>query len=60
MFESHAGCRNIKVMLNTDYRKLKIYISYTEVIYSGQWTRIFDSLLRQTAPIARYNFGLKR
>lgn len=42
MFENMLDHRNIKVMLNTDYREIKDYISYREVIYSGPVDEFFD------------------
>lgn len=42
MFENMLDHPQIKIMLNTDYREIKDYISYREVIYSGPVDEFFD------------------
>jgi UDP-galactopyranose mutase len=42
MFENMLDHKNIKVMLNTDYREVQSYIPYREMIYSGPVDEYFD------------------
>lgn len=42
MFENMLDHRNIKVMLNTDYREVAPFIPYKEMIYTGPVDEFFD------------------
>src|SRR5579859_1215372 len=43
MFERMLDHRNIKVMLNTDYREIRDMIPYRKMIYSGPIDEFFDT-----------------
>jgi UDP-galactopyranose mutase len=43
MFEKMLDHPNIKIMLNTDYREIEPYISYSEMIYTGPVDAFFDN-----------------
>lgn len=42
MFENMLKHKNIKIMLNTDYREIKDFIPYKEMIYTGPVDEFFD------------------
>jgi UDP-galactopyranose mutase len=42
MFENMLSHENIRILLNTDYRELKNYIPYKEMIYTGPVDEYFD------------------
>src|SRR5213078_3420086 len=42
MFENMLSHENISVLLNTDYRELKDYIPYQQMIYTGPIDEFFD------------------
>jgi UDP-galactopyranose mutase len=43
MFENMLDHPNIKIMLNTDYRDIKEFVPYKEMIYTGQVDEFFDN-----------------
>ncbi len=42
MFENMLSHENIQILLNTDYREIKNYIPYREMIYTGPVDEYFD------------------
>ncbi|MFN8455336.1 MAG: UDP-galactopyranose mutase [Anaerolineae bacterium] len=42
MFENILDHPNIKVMLNTDFKEIRDYVSYNEIIYTGPIDEFFD------------------
>ena len=49
MFENMLDHPNIKLMLNTDYRDVREFIPFKEMIYTGPIDEYFDYQFRQTA-----------
>jgi UDP-galactopyranose mutase len=43
MFENMLDHPNIKIMLNTDYRDIKEFVPYKEMIYTGPVDEFFDN-----------------
>ena len=49
MFENMLDHPNIKIMLNTDYRDVREFIPFREMIYTGPIDEFFDLPFRQAA-----------
>ncbi|MFN3322491.1 MAG: UDP-galactopyranose mutase [Bryobacteraceae bacterium] len=42
LFENLLDHKNIKILLNTDYREVQRYFPYTEIVYTGPIDEFFD------------------